>query len=58
VLINVMFNTVNLCPLFLNGPRKINYECGKMIDLGKLFQITSGELYENCHYRADFSFEL
>jgi hypothetical protein len=36
----------------------MNDECGKTINTGKLLQIIWGELYENYHYRRDFSFKL
>jgi hypothetical protein len=36
VVMNVMFNTVKSLS-FLKGPLKINDECRKMIDAGKLF---------------------
>jgi hypothetical protein len=38
---------------------KINNECEKTVDAEKLFISNfGGELYENWHYWADFSFEL
>jgi hypothetical protein len=43
--------------LFLKGQKKINDE-GGATDVGKFFFIIWGELYENNHYSADFSFEL
>jgi hypothetical protein len=58
VVINVVFNTRK--PLSIDSERaakskrmRENYRCGSY-----LFQIIWGELYENCHYRIDFSFEV
>jgi hypothetical protein len=56
--INVIFNMVK--PLFIISERtaKMNDDCRNAIDVGKLFQIIWGELYENYHYKADFYFKL
>jgi hypothetical protein len=54
-----MFNTIK--PLSIISARTANLinECRKMIDAGSyLFQMIWGEMYENYHYRAEFSFKL
>jgi hypothetical protein len=53
-----MFNRVKPLSIIFERTVKTNDECGKTTVAGKLFLIIWGELYENYHYRADFSFKL
>jgi hypothetical protein len=51
--INVVFDTVKSLSLISERTTR-----SKLIWENYLFQIIWGELYENYHYRTDFSFEL
>jgi hypothetical protein len=54
-----MFNTVKPLSIILKGPLKKMMNEGKwQIQKSYLFQIIWGELHENYHYSADFSFKL
>jgi hypothetical protein len=54
---SVIFNTVKPLSIISEGTAK-NDEWGKRQLWQLFFQIIWGELYENYHYRADFSFKL